>query len=78
MVEGFLILTETLLVDISSQSPPISMSIADSEHSDTQAPPILLFFHEISDDSDMDGPDTKDSNTYKYSVLAVPKTIAVP
>ncbi|KAJ9088174.1 hypothetical protein DSO57_1025726 [Entomophthora muscae] len=69
---------ETLLVDNPSQSPSISPFIADSEPADSEPPPILLLFHDISDDSDMDDSDTDNFNAYLYSVLAVPKTIAVP
>ncbi|KAJ9064561.1 hypothetical protein DSO57_1029275 [Entomophthora muscae] len=52
--------------------------MTESEPTDTEAPPILILFHDISDNSDLDDSDIEDPDVYGYSVLAVPKTIAVP
>ncbi|KAJ9052314.1 hypothetical protein DSO57_1035452 [Entomophthora muscae] len=52
--------------------------MAESEPADNEAPPILLLFHNISDDSDLDDSDVDNADAYGYSVLAVPKTITVP
>ncbi|KAJ9087488.1 hypothetical protein DSO57_1032883 [Entomophthora muscae] len=52
--------------------------MAASEPADNEAPPILLLFHNISDDSDLDDSDIDNTDAYGYSVLAVPKTITVP
>ncbi|KAJ9088891.1 hypothetical protein DSO57_1018589 [Entomophthora muscae] len=54
------------LVDNSYQSSSIPPSIADSEPADTGALPILLLFHNIFDDSDMDDSDIEDPKTYGY------------
>ena len=42
------------------------------------APPILLLFHNISDNSDLDESNVEDYDTCGSSVLAVPETIEVP
>ncbi|KAJ9076928.1 hypothetical protein DSO57_1021651 [Entomophthora muscae] len=52
--------------------------MAESEPADNEDPPILLLFHNISDGSDLDDSDINNTDAYGYSVLAVPKTIAVP
>ncbi|KAJ9061623.1 hypothetical protein DSO57_1018786 [Entomophthora muscae] len=67
-----------LLFDNSSQSLSIPPSIADSEPADNEAPPILLLFHNISDDSDLDDSYTDNADAYGYSVLVVPETNTVP
>ena len=66
------------MVDNSSQSPPTPPPATDSEPADDEAPSILLLFHDIFDDSDVDESDVEDPDAYRYSVLAVPETIAVP
>ncbi|KAJ9081346.1 hypothetical protein DSO57_1015629 [Entomophthora muscae] len=52
--------------------------LSDEEALYSSGPTILHLFHNLSSDSEPDNSDSEDSDSYGYSVLAVPETIPVP
>ncbi|KAJ9075808.1 hypothetical protein DSO57_1032095 [Entomophthora muscae] len=66
---------ETLSADQMFPSPPDPPS--DEEDPSSSGPTILHLFHDISSDSKPEDSDSKDSDSYGYSVLAVLETIVI-
>ncbi|KAJ9075629.1 hypothetical protein DSO57_1034059 [Entomophthora muscae] len=67
---------ETLSADQSPPSPPDPPS--DKESSPLSGPTILHLFHDLSRNSEPKDSDCNESDSYGYSVLAVPETVLVP
>ncbi|KAJ9072993.1 hypothetical protein DSO57_1021354 [Entomophthora muscae] len=64
---------EALSADQSPPDPP-----SDKEFPTLAGPTILHLFHNLSSNSEPENSDYNDSDSYDYSVLAVPETVSVP